>query len=286
LALGVSVTLHGALFTVLACLPAHRDSPGAPPEMRVALGNPLTSKPLVHHTGFGAPKPHRLTEAIKHPNVREQNLEPTAGARYVPTDAFARPLLDAVSRDVSFMQVDPDRALRSVLPGQTEALNGRSSEQKTPQSEESSQATANKEPTEARKPSQEQIASSSKHAKASAQQRQTPTTQPDRERDAQPSTPSRASRGGVEKGVDVVDLPRPTYPARCVRLGQQGTVLVRVRVGTDGGVQDVHLHRTSGVEQLDEAALEAARNGRFKPAKRDGKPIEATIMIPFAFELQ
>jgi len=46
----------------------------------------------------------------------------------------------------------------------------------------------------------------------------------------------------------------PPYPAMDVRLGNEGTVLLRLTVGPDGRVVEAHVVRTSGFESLDRAA--------------------------------
>jgi periplasmic protein TonB len=56
------------------------------------------------------------------------------------------------------------------------------------------------------------------------------------------------------------------YPRSALRARVQGTVLLSVRVGTAGQIEDVVLARSSGSPQLDEAALAAARELGAVPA--------------------
>jgi len=79
---------------------------------------------------------------------------------------------------------------------------------------------------------------------------------------------------------------QPNYPAASRRLDEEGTVLVRVRVGTDGRVIAAELLRSSGYPRLDEAAVAHARRAwRFVPATRDGAAVEGWREVPVRFEL-
>lgn len=79
---------------------------------------------------------------------------------------------------------------------------------------------------------------------------------------------------------------QPPYPAASQRLEEEGTVLVRVRVGVDGRVLAAEVVRSSGHPRLDEAAVRhAQRAWRFVPATRDGLGVEGWKEIPVRFEL-
>lgn len=83
------------------------------------------------------------------------------------------------------------------------------------------------------------------------------------------------------------ERPRPpSYPRRAVDLRQQGTAIVRALVGLDGETRDVVLWRSSGVRLLDEAAVAAARDWLFQPARIGGRTIEAWVEIPVHFNLR
>lgn len=82
-----------------------------------------------------------------------------------------------------------------------------------------------------------------------------------------------------------VETRPPVYPPRCLRLGIEGTVRVRVLVGENGRVQEVTIGKSSGEAALDESALEAVRHWRFEPAKRDGVPVRAWAVVPIEFKL-
>ncbi|MBS0396095.1 MAG: energy transducer TonB [Proteobacteria bacterium] len=77
----------------------------------------------------------------------------------------------------------------------------------------------------------------------------------------------------------------PLYPAAARRLGEQGAVLVRVRVGADGRAHDVEIAGSSGSPRLDEAAVAAVRRWRFEPAATAGGPIESWTTLRVRFRL-
>lgn len=91
---------------------------------------------------------------------------------------------------------------------------------------------------------------------------------------------------GVEHGAESLKLSLPIYPARSIRLGQEGTVEVEVEVLADGRIGEVRILTSSGYRLLDQAALKAARKGRYKPALRDDHAIRSIIIVPFEFHLK
>lgn len=72
-------------------------------------------------------------------------------------------------------------------------------------------------------------------------------------------------------------------PAISRRLGEYGTVVLRVTVGVDGFATRVDLARSSGYERLDKAALAGARKLKFRPATRNGVPVEWTYDFPVRY---
>lgn len=102
----------------------------------------------------------------------------------------------------------------------------------------------------------------------------------------EPSTP--VSGGPPALGVQLQyrSAPPPAYPIQAIRDGQQGTVLLRVRVGTDGRPSEVTIERSSGSRTLDSAARQQVlRHWRFVPAMRDGQAVVADGLVPVDFSL-
>jgi TonB family protein len=100
------------------------------------------------------------------------------------------------------------------------------------------------------------------------------------------SEASEAQQAGIETGVEMLKLPAPKYPSLSRKRGEEGVVWLRVEVLVDGSVGEITVLDNAGFDRLTEAAITAARAGRFNPATRDGRPIRATVRIPFRFELR
>jgi protein TonB len=79
--------------------------------------------------------------------------------------------------------------------------------------------------------------------------------------------------------------PEPKYPSLSRRLGEEGKVLLRVRVRANGLPATVDIEKSSNFDRLDEAARRSVANWRFVPAKRGDEAIEATVIVPVVFRL-
>jgi protein TonB len=79
---------------------------------------------------------------------------------------------------------------------------------------------------------------------------------------------------------------KPIYPNMSKRLGEQGTVVLRVLVKADGSAGEVEVKSSSNYSRLDQAAIDAVKTWRFNPAKIDGKAIDEWYQVPIPFKLQ
>ena len=80
--------------------------------------------------------------------------------------------------------------------------------------------------------------------------------------------------------------PKPGYPAISKRMGEQGKVVLRVLIGTDGLPQKVEINQSSGYDRLDRQAQEAVMRWRFVPGKRGGVPEAMWYAQPINFVLE
>jgi protein TonB len=80
--------------------------------------------------------------------------------------------------------------------------------------------------------------------------------------------------------------PKPTYPNLSRRLGEQGTVLLRVYVTVEGNATKVELKSSSGFPRLDRAAHDAVQSWMFVPAKRGEQAVDAWVVVPIKFSLK
>jgi protein TonB len=87
----------------------------------------------------------------------------------------------------------------------------------------------------------------------------------------------------VEEFPEVVKSVRPAYPEMARAAGLEGRVIVRMFVGVDGKIWRAEIERSSPM--FDEAALEAARQWVFTPAKTNGYPVGVWVRVPIDFRL-
>ena len=78
---------------------------------------------------------------------------------------------------------------------------------------------------------------------------------------------------------------QPNYPAQARRRNQQGEVLVEVRLDALGRQRSLNVLRSSGVDSLDRAALEAVAQWRFRPETSGGQAVPSRVQIPIRFAL-
>lgn len=78
---------------------------------------------------------------------------------------------------------------------------------------------------------------------------------------------------------------QPSYPLDLIRLGVEGSVTVRVLVGTNGRVKSVEAVRVANQGFLTVTREQALRKWRFSPATRDGVAIESWREMTVRFQL-
>ena len=86
--------------------------------------------------------------------------------------------------------------------------------------------------------------------------------------------------------ADYLSNPKPAYPAASRRLGEEGKVVLRVRVSAAGAALAVEVKQSSGFTRLDEAAKSAVERWRFVPARRGDEAVESWVAVPIVFWLQ
>ena len=62
--------------------------------------------------------------------------------------------------------------------------------------------------------------------------------------------------------------------------------MLRVRVDAAGNVEGIELHKSSGSDRLDRAALEAVRRWRFVPARQGDRAVAGVALVPIHFQLE
>lgn len=101
-----------------------------------------------------------------------------------------------------------------------------------------------------------------------------------------PATVSHASAGTGSKMVpaEILSKPTPIYTDEARAKKIEGEVLLEVVFEASGKIHVVRVVRGLG-HGLDDAAVHAAEQIRFKPALRDGQPLDSTALVHIIFQL-
>lgn len=107
--------------------------------------------------------------------------------------------------------------------------------------------------------------------------------------DAAPPAPVVAAAPAPPKtvsGVEYLRPPQPQYPALARRRGEEGSVVLRVLVNTQGQPERVEVQKGSGSAALDDAARRAALQALFKPHFENGQAVTVWAIVPILFSLE
>ena len=95
---------------------------------------------------------------------------------------------------------------------------------------------------------------------------------------------------GPGDGVTFPELVRevpPTYTPGALQARVEGLVLLQAVVNRDGTVGEVRITRSlDRVFGLDEEALRTVKQWRFRPARKDGKPVAMVVPIELRFSIR
>jgi periplasmic protein TonB len=89
---------------------------------------------------------------------------------------------------------------------------------------------------------------------------------------------------GVTAPVLVREV-KPRYTEGAMRRKVQGVVELSAVILTDGTVGDTRVTRSLD-EELDQQAIEAAKQWEFKPGTKDGHPVKVQVTIELTFTLR
>ncbi len=97
--------------------------------------------------------------------------------------------------------------------------------------------------------------------------------------------PSIAPKTIPPSAVQYLVPPAPVYSRVSARMRESGKAVVRVYIDEAGLPRNVQLATSTGFARLDEAALAAVRNCRFRPYLENGVAVAGWAAIPIEFEL-
>jgi TonB family protein len=85
----------------------------------------------------------------------------------------------------------------------------------------------------------------------------------------------------------VISLPTPRYPEMARKAEIEGKVYIEVLIDTRGKVRDARIIKDSGANAgFEEAALEAAWKGEWRPAMQNKQPVAVRVSYPVVFKLK
>ena len=96
------------------------------------------------------------------------------------------------------------------------------------------------------------------------------------------------SQGGGQSDAEPGPFknPAPPYPLAARRLGQEGSVGLRIAINKIGQPTRVEIQQSSGYPLLDESALATVRRWRFVPARAAGVPRDSAASLRVRFRLK
>lgn len=102
---------------------------------------------------------------------------------------------------------------------------------------------------------------------------------------------SRQSGNGAGSSAPIARDPRlnnpePPYPYESRRRGEEGRVILKVRVAADGTAASVEVDKSSGYRRLDMTARRTVSRWRFIPAKQNNAAVEAWAKVTIIFKLR
>ena len=101
---------------------------------------------------------------------------------------------------------------------------------------------------------------------------------------AAPAARAHTEEKSNTKPVEILFKPKPAYTEEGRRLKIEGEVLVEVVFTAAGQLRVQRVVRGLG-HGLDESALRAAQQIRFRPAQHAGAPYDSTALVHIVFEL-
>lgn len=102
------------------------------------------------------------------------------------------------------------------------------------------------------------------------------------EGETRPGNPPQS--GEIVSSPRLLDKVEPSYSEEAREVGLQGTVRLAVEIWEDGLAHNIRVLRSLGLG-LDEKAVEAVRQWKFSPGRKDGNPVKVAAQIHVTFRI-
>jgi len=93
----------------------------------------------------------------------------------------------------------------------------------------------------------------------------------------------RIKQGGNVTAASLINKVNPVYPPLARQTRISGTVRLHAIIGKDGSIQQLEV--LSGHPLLQQSALDAVRQWRYRPTLLNGEPVEVDTTIDVIFSL-
>lgn len=100
-----------------------------------------------------------------------------------------------------------------------------------------------------------------------------------------PSEPLPPVTVGAEPDARFARDFQPPYPPQLLHTGVEGKAVIKVLIGTDGRVKQVAIVSADDPLFADASERQALRRWRFRPATRDGVPVESWKQMTVRFQI-
>ncbi len=224
------------------------------------------AEPVAEPTLTSPPQPAPLTLPSASQPIQEVST--------IPVESTTQPVLETLPANIETPTTAPtESSVRSETPAPESAPTPKAEPPVPPAPVPPAPAPAPAPKTAAAVVSKNTPATSSSATKGAPQQ---PAVTQNRDAESQTTSPR----------LDPAYLhnPAPNYPALSKRNRESGTVLLLVKVDPDGSAAAVTLHKSSGYDRLDQAAIQAVSRWRFVPGMRGQTAISATVIVPISFK--
>ncbi len=104
-------------------------------------------------------------------------------------------------------------------------------------------------------------------------------------------SPAHKAGGGAGNSAPIardarLNNPEPQYPYESRRRGEEGRVILNVRVTAEGTAASVEVDKSSGYRRLDMTARKTVSRWKFIPARQNNLAVEASARVTIIFKLR
>lgn len=266
---------------------------------------PVEPEPVIEVARVEPPKPERRPEPRPTPRPEPRPLVRQAQQQSPPAPLPEKPRREVRTDLFAQAQQEPSPAPARRLPKETRSAGFAAVEvEPAPQRERKNRAAARSGVFEVEPSPAENAPTVAKRQRAvnrggfgDEAPAATPAGNTSRERgavktggfgDAEAVAPAARRRDKPEESpdtpVEILSKPKPAYTAEARELKVEGEVVLKVVFDAAGKMRVLNIVEGLG-HGLDEAAVEAAKEIEFKPAKRNGKPVDHTAVLRIVFQL-